>query len=133
MPMNQKPAIDPRLPPLYLPAKVESPLVDVIEASATKGEWATPAVKKVSLGLALSNFSATWRGPRGLKSENVSAGALSICELDHSRRFEMRSTADFAIVVVEDEALQQAAQAVRVTKPELQARDVLQDPTLRRL
>lgn len=66
-----------------------SPLVDVLEVSATKGEWTTPAVKKVSLALTLSNFSTRWRGSRGLRSENVCAGTMAICEFNHSQRFEM--------------------------------------------
>jgi hypothetical protein len=65
--------------------------VEVVEASATKGEWATPALKKVSLALALSNFSARWRGPRGLRSEDISAGTVAICEFDRSQKFEMRN------------------------------------------
>ena len=97
-----------------------------------KGEWATPAVKKISRAVALSNFSARWRGPRGLKSEDVSAGTIAICEFNHSQRFEMQSGADFGIVLLENEVLEQAGGA-RYGQPELQAHDVVEDLTLRRL
>lgn len=110
--------------------EVQSPLVDVVEASATRGEWTTPAVRKVSLGLALSNFSARWRGSQGLRSEHVSAGTTAICEFNDSRRFEMHSDAQFAIVMVSNEVLEQAAQDARYIRPELQTHDVLQDSTL---
>jgi len=113
--------------------EVQSPLVEVVEASATRGDWAPPAVKKVSLALALSNFSARWRGSQGLRSEHVSAGSTAICEFDHSKRFEMRSDAEFAIVMVPNEILEQAAQGARYIQPALQTQDVLQDSTLRRL
>lgn len=131
--MRQKLTMNPGLPLLQPPTEVQSPLVDVVETSAAKGEWVTPAVKKVSLGLALSNFSATWRGPRGLKSEDVSAGSIAICEFDHSQRFEMKNAADFGIVMVQEEALQQAVRGTRISRPELQPHDVLQDLTLLRL
>ena len=54
------------------------PLVDVTEISATKGEWLVPGVEDVNLALALSDFSASWRGSQGLRLENVSAGTVSI-------------------------------------------------------
>jgi AraC family transcriptional regulator len=131
--MNQKLIMKPGLLRLQSPTDIGPPLVEVAEASATKGEWASPASEKVCVALALSNFSARWRGPRGLKSEDVSAGTLAICEFNRSQQFEMRSAADFGIVLVEDEALQQAAQEIRATRPELEPHDVLQDLTLRRL
>jgi AraC family transcriptional regulator len=113
------------------PSGAKSLLVDVVESSAPKGEWATPAVKETSLALALSNFSATWRGSRGLQSQHVSSGTMAICELDRSRHFEMKNDAKFGIVMVSNEALEQAAQGTR--RPELQPHDLLQDLTLRRL
>jgi AraC family transcriptional regulator len=130
--MNQKSAPTEALS-LVPPASAHLPLVEVAETSAGKGLWATPAVKEVSLGLALSNFSATWRGSRGLRSEDVSAGTVSICELGQSRQFEMRNDAKFGIVVMSNEVLEQAGQETRYVRPELQTRDVLQDLTLRSL
>ena len=112
---------------------VSSTLVDVVEASATKGEWTAPAVKKVSVALALSDFSATWRGSGGLRSEDVSAGTMAICEFNHSQRFEMRSPTEFAIVLLPNEVLEQVGQGSRYMQPEIQPHDLLQDLTLRRL
>ena len=45
----------------------------------------------------------------------------------------MKNAADFGIVMVQEEALQQAVQGTRISRPELQPHDVLQDLTLRRL
>ena len=109
----------------------QSPLVDVVEASAAKGEWATPAVKKISLALALSSFSAKWRGSRGLRSEHVDAGTMAICEFNQSQQFQLQNEAKFGIVMVSNEALEQVGQGT--LRPELQPHDVLQDLTLRRL
>jgi AraC family transcriptional regulator len=131
--MNQE--LTTRSAPLYRQpvTAVSSTLVDVVEASAAKGEWTAPAVKKVSLALALSNFSARWRGSRGLRSEDVSAGTMAICEFNHSQRFEMRNAAEFAIVLLPNEVLQQIAQGTRYLQPGLRAHDILEDLTLRRL
>jgi AraC family transcriptional regulator len=115
------------------PTTERLPVVEVVEASATKGEWTAPAVEKVSLALALSNFSARWRGSRGLRSEDVSAGTMAICEFNHSPRFEMRNAAEFAIVLLPNEVLQQVGQGTRYLQPELRAHDILEDLTLRRL
>jgi AraC family transcriptional regulator len=114
-------------------AEAQHPLVEVVEASATEGEWATPAVGKVNLALALSNFSARWHGTRGQRSEDVSAGTVAICELDHSRQFEMKNGADFGIVLMSDQVMEQAGHETRSMHLELQPHDMLQDSTLRRL
>ena len=114
-----------------LSTMAQLPLVDVVEASAAKGEWLVPAVQQVRLALAVSDFSATWRGSRGILSENVSAGTTSICEFDRSQRFEMRTGGKFAIVVLQSELLKQV-QSQRL-RPQMQAHDIIQDPTLRRL
>jgi AraC family transcriptional regulator len=120
--------------PRLLPQTPESrPLIEVIETSAPQGEWATPAIRKVSLALALSDFSASWRGPRGLRSENVSAGSVAICEFDHSQRFEMRNPAEFGIVMMPSEVLEQVGQEAGQLRPQLETHDVLDDLTLRRL
>jgi AraC family transcriptional regulator len=107
--------------------------VEVVEASAMKGEWTTPAVEKVSIALALSDFSARWRGSQGLRSEDVSAGTVAICEFSHGRQFEMRNAAEFGIVMLPNEVLEQVGEKTRNVRPELQTREVLEDPTLRRL
>jgi AraC family transcriptional regulator len=111
------------------------PLLDVVEASAPKGEWIVSAVKEVSLALALSDFSASWRGSRGLLSESVSAGTMAICQFNRARTFEIRSgAAKFAVVVLRNEALQQVLHDTRQNiGAELEAHDVIQDLTLRRL
>ena len=114
-------------------ASAQRPLVEVVETSAKEGDWATPAVKKVSLGLALSDFSAKWRGSRGMRSEDISAGTVAICEFDHSQQFEMRNSAKFGIVMMSNEVLEQVGQETRYVRPELQIHEVLNDSTLRHL
>jgi AraC family transcriptional regulator len=114
-------------------ASAQRPLVEVVKASATEGEWATPAVKKVSVALALSDFSAKWRGPRGLRSEHISTGTVAICGFDHSQQFEMRNAAEFGIVMMSNEVLEQVGQETGCVRPELQTHDVLKDSTLRHL
>ena len=114
-------------------ASEQPPLAEIVETSATRGEWATPAVKKVSIALARSDFSAKWRGTRGLRSEDISAGTVAICEFDRSRQFEMRNDAGFGIVMMSNEVLEQVGQETRYIWPELQTRDVLKDSTLRSL
>ncbi|HTF62852.1 MAG TPA: AraC family transcriptional regulator [Edaphobacter sp.] len=116
-----------------LQASEQRPLVEIVETSATAGEWATPAVKKVSIGLARSNFSAKWRGARGLRSEDISAGTVAICEFDRSQQFEMRNAAEFGIAMLSNEVLEQVGQETRYLRPELQKHEVLKDSTLRRL
>src|ERR1700722_12945806 len=131
--MDQQPTVAPRTLSSALKASAQRPLVEVVETSATKGEWVTPAIKKVSLGLALSKFSARWRGPRGLRSEDISAGTVAICEFDHSQQFEMRNAAEFGIVMMSHEILEQVGQETRYVRPELQIHEVLNDLTLRHL
>ncbi len=110
------------------------PLVDVMEASAPKGEWIVPAVEEVSLALALSSFSASWRGSRGLRSEAVSAGTVALCEFNQSRRFEMRTAAEFAVVLLRNEALEEVRHEKRQhLGAELEPHEAIQDPTLRHL
>jgi AraC family transcriptional regulator len=109
-----------------------SPLA-ITEAHAHQGEWIAPAVDEVRLALALSDFSATWRGVRGFVSENVSAGTMAICEFNQSRRFEMRNPTRFAIVLLRDGLLEQTLPEGRRPNVELQPCEVLQDVTLYRL
>jgi len=131
--MNQEFKTKPRSSHTPSPTVVRLSPVDVLETSATKGEWTVPAVEEVSLALALSDFSAGWRGSRGLQSEAVSTGSMAICEFNQSRTFEMRSGAKFAVVLLRNEVLEQVGSGTRYIRPELQARDVVQDLTLRRL
>jgi AraC family transcriptional regulator len=117
----------------YPTSPAQRSLVEVMEASANKGEWVTPAVEKVSIALALSDFSARWRGARGLESVDVSAGTIAICEFNQARRFEMRNATNFGIVMMSNEVLEQVGEKTRSLRPEVPARDVLKDLTLRRL
>jgi AraC family transcriptional regulator len=110
----------------------ELPAVSIAEFSAVKGEWTIPAIKDVSLALSLSNFSASWRGSRVRRSEAMSAGTVAICEVDRERSFDMRNDANFAVVLVRNEALELVGRDGSVGG-ELQPNDVLEDQTLRRL
>ena len=109
------------------------PPVNVLEASAPRGEWTVPAVEEISLALALSDYSASWHGLRGLHSEEGSTGSVTICEFNESKRFEMRSAAKFAIVLLRTEVLEQVGLGTGYIRPELQAHEVIQDQTLRHL
>jgi AraC family transcriptional regulator len=119
---------------LYIqpPTMVGLPPVNVLEASAPKGEWTVPAVEEISLALALSDYSASWRGLRGLQSEMGSNGSVTICEFNQSKRFEMRGTAKFAIVLLKTNVLEHVGLETGYIRPELQAQQV-QDQTLRHL
>jgi AraC family transcriptional regulator len=131
--MNQEFTMNPRPSHTQSPTIVGLSPVDVLETSATKGEWTVPAVEEVSLALALSDFSARWRGSRGLQSEAVSTGTMAICEYNQSRTFQMRSDAKFAVVLLRNEVLEEVGRETRYIRPELQAHEVVQDLTLRRL
>jgi AraC family transcriptional regulator len=109
------------------------PLLEVVEAAPARGEWFVPAVQEVSLALALSDFSASWRGARGFRSEAISAGTVAICEFDQARNFEMRNAANLAVVLLRKEALEQARHDGQYRETELQTREVLQDSTLEQL
>jgi AraC family transcriptional regulator len=108
------------------------PPVNVLEASAPRGEWTVPAVEEISLALALSDYSASWDGLRGLHSEEGSTGSVTICEFNESKRFEMRRAAKFAIVLLRTEVLEQVGLGTGYIRPELQAQRV-RDQTLRHL
>src|SRR5882757_9314700 len=112
---------------------IRRPLLDVVEISTAGGQWIVPAMQEVSLAMALSDFSATWQVSRGVRSESFSVGTVAICELDRTRTFETRETANFAVVLLRNEALEQIRQENRQIKAELQAHDVLQDRTLQQL
>ena len=92
-----------------------------------------PAVKQVRLALALSDFSASWRGSRGLLSNNVSVGMTTICAFNEPRRLEIRDPTSYALVLLRNEILEQALDDSRLPRVELQARYHVQDETIRHL
>jgi AraC family transcriptional regulator len=111
-----------------------SPLVEIVEVASPKGEWLVPAIQDVSLALALSDHSAQWRDHRGFRSQAVSAGNVAICQFNKSRAFEMKNAAQFAVVLLRNEALEQVRQESRPNLgAELHSDDTIQDSTLRRL
>jgi AraC family transcriptional regulator len=115
-------------------AKREFMAVDVAEVAAPRGEWILPAVNEVRLGLILSDYSANWHRSRGLLSIDVSAGSLSICEFNQPRRMEMRNPANVALVLLQNEILEQALRDnTRRPRVELQERHGLQDHNMRHL
>jgi len=109
------------------------PSLEVIESAAPKGEWTAPATPEISVAMALSDFSARWRGSRGLQSQAVAAGTIGICELNQSRTFDLRNDARFGIVLLQQNALDRIGQESGFIIPELQAHDTIDDPTLRSL
>jgi AraC family transcriptional regulator len=120
--------------PIPASPRARTPWLDVFEASAPPAEWIVPAVKEVTLALALSGHSVRWRSSRGLRSEEVSAGTVSICPFNQSRSFDVRSGAQVAAVLLRNEALQQVRQETRPDiGADLEAHDFIQDVTLRRL
>jgi AraC family transcriptional regulator len=109
------------------------PPVEVMESAAPKGEWTAPAAQEISVAMALSDFSARWRGSAGLQSQAVAAGTISICELNQSKTFDLRNDARFGIVLLQKHALDRIGQESGFVIPELQARETINDPILRSL
>ena len=108
--------------------------IDVAEVEAPRGNWVLPAVNEVRLGLILSDYSADWHSSRGLLSIDVSAGSLSICEFNQPRRMEMRNPANVALVLLQNEILEQPLRDnTRRQRVEVQERHGLQDHNMRRL
>ena len=107
--------------------------VEVMESAAPKGEWTAPAAQEISVAMALSDFSGRWRGSRGLQSQAVSAGTISICELNRSKTFDLRNDARFGVVLLQRNALDRIGQESGYSIPELQAHDTIDDPILRNL
>jgi AraC family transcriptional regulator len=115
-------------------AKREIMPVDVAEVAPTRGQWILPAVDKVRLGLIGSDYSAKWHSAKGMLSIDVSAGSLSICEFNQPRRMEMRNPANVALVLLQNEILEQALHDNRrQPRVELQERHGLQDHNMRHL
>ena len=96
--MNQGVTREQALVAIRPPPKRELMLVDVAEVPALQGEFILPAVNQVRLALALFDFSASWRGSKGLLSKTVSAGMTTICKFNQPRRLEMRNSTSYAIV-----------------------------------
>jgi AraC family transcriptional regulator len=109
------------------------PSLEVLESVAPKGEWTAPAAQEISIAMALSDFSARWRGSGGLQSQAVAAGTISICELNQSKTFDLRNDASFGIVLLQKSALDRIGQESGFIIPELQARETVDDPILRSL
>jgi len=86
-------------------------LVDVMEVSATKGEWTVAAFEEASLALAISN----WHDSRSQRREEVPSGTVSICRFNEDRHFEMRKAAQFAVFLLRNEALEQVWEQNRQT------------------
>ena len=104
-----------------------------MESAAPKGEWTAPAAREISVAMALSDFSARWRGVEGLQSHAVAAGTISICELNQSRTLDLRNDTRFGIVLLQQKALDRIGQESGFIIPELQVRETIDDPILRSL
>lgn len=104
-----------------------------MESAAPKGEWTAPAAREISVAMALSDFSARWRGVGGLQSHAVPAGTISICELNQSRTLDLRNDTRFGIVLLQQKALDRIGQETGFVIPELQVRETIDDPILRSL
>ena len=127
--MNREHTIRARVPAGML----SMPSVEVMESAAPKGEWTAAASQEISVAMALSDFSARWRGSGGLQSQAVAAGTISICELNQSKTFDLRNDARFGIVLLQKNALDRIGQESGLIIPELQARETIDDPILRSL
>jgi AraC family transcriptional regulator len=98
-----------------------------------RANWTAAASQEISVAMALSDFSARWRGSGGLQSQAVAAGTTSICELNQSKTFDLRNDARFGIVFLQKNALDQIGQEAGFIIPELQPRETIDDPILRSL
>jgi AraC family transcriptional regulator len=107
--------------------------VKVMESDAPKGEWTAPAAQEISVAMALSDFSGRWLGSRGLQSQAVAAGTISICELNRSKTFDLGNDTRFGVVLLQRNALDRIGQESGYSIPELQAHDTIDDPILRNL
>jgi len=127
--MNQEVMLMPK-PLLLCPTrKVRSKLVDVVEVSATKGDWTVPAFQELTLAMNLSDIH--WRDVRRQREEFSKAGTVSICSLHETRTLEMRDDSGFAVVLLHRDVLGQARQENgQPEEAELKECDVVPDPTL---
>jgi AraC family transcriptional regulator len=104
-----------------------------MESAAPKGKRTAPAAQEISVAMALSDFSARWRGSEGLQSQAVPAGTISICELNQSKTFDFRNDVRFGIVLLQKNALDRIGRESGFIIPELQARETIDGPILRSL
>jgi len=107
-------------------------LVDIVELSPTNGQLIVPAMKQVSVALALTNSSANWRDSSGLPVKAVTAGTVSICRFNETRHFEMGDSAKFVVIQMRDKVFEPVRQEILYRQVDLQAHDILQDSRLRR-
>ena len=132
--MNQGFARELALAAIRPTAKRELMPVDVAEVQKPRGEFIYSGVNKVRLVLALSDCSSTWHSSRGPLSKNASAGSISILRIQPTPTLEMRNTANVAVVLLQNEILEQALRDnTRQPRVELQEGHGLQDHNLRRL
>jgi hypothetical protein len=104
----------------------------VEEVSAMKGEFLVPAVRDVSLAVALCDFSAQWNGSHGEQSRHVRAGTISLCDFNQSKRFDIRSDANFGLVLLRNEAFAQVRQEIgQDLGAELRPSDTVEDGTMK--
>ena len=127
--MNPEPRIPARVPA----GTFAMPSLEIVESAAPKGEWTAPAAQEICVAMALSDFSARWRGAGGLQSQAVAAGTISICELNQSKTFDLRNDARFGIVLLQQNALDRIGLESGFVIPELQACETMEDPILRSL
>src|SRR5262245_48083142 len=84
-------------------SKIAGPFVRIAEIEVSPGAWEIPASSEVSLGLALNAISATWFESATLRNGTVATGNTSICRVEESRKFEMKSDAKFALFFLRPE------------------------------
>ena len=89
------------------------PLVDLEELSALKGELLVPAIDRVSLALALSSYSFSWRDSLALHSKDASAGTVALCEFNQAKSFKLQNPVELAVVLLRNEALEQVREENR--------------------
>ena len=111
----------------------EPGLAEVFQITAPKGEWRTPAIKHVSVGLTFSDYLGKWRGKSGFVSANIVAGDTSICEYDRPRTYTLDRAADFGVIVLSDEVMREVSHETTYHIPEIQTFPLLRDIQLTRL
>ena len=103
------------------------------KTTAPQGEWDTPAIPHVSLGLSLSNHRSKWQGRSGLLSADIRPNDVSICEHDRSRTYILNHSADFGVIILADEVMLAVSGETRYPAPEIHPHPFLQDTTLTNL
>ncbi|WP_213803502.1 AraC family transcriptional regulator [Granulicella sp. dw_53] len=130
--MNQKFGLKPSSLSGALETLERSNLVDVVEFAAPKGEMEIPAINGVSLALSLSDVS--WEDSPDRRAQDAGSGSVSLCPFNRARNFRIGGAAEFAVVVLRNETVDQVKQETQPNREiELQAHDLLEDSMLRRL